>query len=62
MRAIIIEDKDAKALIDQLKLEAMTETNMRPEVSKAAIKIIHRRFHFIVTQWLQEQGCDVGHN
>jgi phage terminase large subunit GpA-like protein len=59
MRAIIIEDKDAKALLDKLKLVKFTELPMRSEISKAAIDYTHRQFHYVVTKWLQEQGCDV---
>jgi len=59
MRAIIIQDADAKALLDQLKLKNLEESPMRPEVSKAAIDVIHRQFHYVVKKWLQEHGCDV---
>lgn len=62
MRAIIIQDKDAKALLDQLEITKLRESPMRPEVSKAAIDVIHRQFHYVVTKWLQNQGCDVTSN
>lgn len=62
MRAIIIDDKDAVALLDQLKLEKLEESPMRPEVSRAVIDVIHRQFHYVVTKWLQDQGCDVTTN
>jgi hypothetical protein len=59
MRVIIIQDKDAKALLDSLKLEQITmpipvRTNGG---EKEAIADIHRRFHYRVTTWLQDQGC-----
>lgn len=70
MRAIIIDDKDASALLDQLKLEAFTsepfgastrhvieDRKLRPEEYRMLADDIHRRFYFIVTRWLQEQGA-----
>ena len=66
MRVIIIEDKDAMALIDSLKLEKFEDARLMTgsafdrlsESSKKSIlDSVHRRFHFIVTRWLQEQGA-----
>ncbi len=59
MRVIIIEDKDAKALLDQLKLAQLDKSLMRSDANKATIDCIHRGFHYVVTKWLQDQGCDV---
>lgn len=60
MKAIIINDADARALLDQLELTAMksgnhihTDPTYPPTVAE-----IHRAFHYIVTRWLQEQGAD----
>lgn len=66
MRAIIIDDKDARALLDRLNIakfdqrfnglldEAITH-GRRDE----AVELMHRAFHFEVTRWLQEQGASV---
>lgn len=67
MRAIIIDDKDAKALLDKLKLQSFDTYGDRVseiygipvEARKAYIEEIHRRFHFVVCGWLQEQGAKV---
>lgn len=65
MRAIIIDDKDAKALLDKLKLESLenycTRTSeiygISPEARKAFLEEVHRRFHYVVCTWLQQQGA-----
>lgn len=66
MRAIIIDDKDAKALVKQLelaKLQAPHGTNLatldgRHTVEQLADEL-HRKFHYVVVRWLQEQGASV---
>jgi hypothetical protein len=70
VRAIIIDDKDAKALLDQLKLESFTSSPFgantvgileRGGISRneyhMIVNDIHSRFHYIVTRWLQDQGA-----
>ena len=61
MRAIIIQDKDAKALLNSLELERMrTPIPFRTGGDgKETISDIHRRFHYTVVNWLQDQGCDL---
>ena len=62
MKAIIISDSDAKALLDRLELKAMREANHWPANASALDEEIieaHRAFHFIVCRWLQEMGADV---
>lgn len=68
MRAIIIDDKDARELLDRLKLEqfkqlerTITETiKLSPEAwRKAVLDEIHGSFHFVVCRWLQDQGASV---
>ena len=61
MKAIIIEDKDARALLEQLELRALHGGDiMRDDLSKPpTVSDIHRAFHYVVTRWLQEQGADV---
>jgi hypothetical protein len=66
MRAIIIDNKDAAALLDRLKLESFNDYCCRvseifsisDEGRKAMVNEIHRRFHYVVTSWLQEQGAN----
>ncbi len=73
MRAIIIEDKDCKALLEKLKLESFRKDcpgiydtrlsdvwNALPEGDrKQIIDGMHGRFHYVLTGWLQEQGGKV---
>ncbi len=75
MKAIIIQDHDARALLDQLKLEEVKSTTVfipgaTPEQvdqfnkvyeawMKQHVSETHRRFHFVVSRWLQEQGATV---
>lgn len=60
MRVIIIEDKDARALLDQLQLAKFTEKqDIRLSLSSTTVDDIHRHFHYVVCKWLQEQGCNV---
>lgn len=62
MKAIIISDSDARALLDRLELGAMKASNHWPvnAVSRPEeIEQAHRAFHYIVTKWLQEMGADL---
>lgn len=62
MKAIIINDADARALLDSLELAQMRAANHWPNHSTATNEAIieaHRAFHYIVCRWLQEQGADV---
>lgn len=61
MKAIIIQDTDARALLDKLELTALNGDNiMRADPSKPAnVSDVHRAFHYVVCRWLQEQGADV---
>jgi hypothetical protein len=65
MRAIIIDDKDAKQLLDTLQL-AKLKARINPLVMgyKAdevpwAIDDVHKWFHYHVCKWLQDQGANV---
>ena len=57
MRAIIIEDKDACALVDKLKLKSLRETHQVNE--EMTLSEMHRLFHYEVVKWLQDQGATV---
>jgi len=61
MRAIIITDADARALLDKLELTKLKADNiMRDDMDRPPTKAeIHRAFHYVVCRWLQEQGADV---
>lgn len=61
MKAIIISDQDARALVDRLELAKYHEQHIMrrdPDKSPTADEM-HRWFHFVVVKWLQEQGADV---
>lgn len=58
MRVIIIEDKDARTLLDALKLERFEQID-RDKEHWDIIQKVHRAFHYHVCTWLQEQGCQV---
>jgi hypothetical protein len=54
VKAIIISDADARALLNKLEL-----TKFRSDHSKCqTVAEIHRAFHYEVCLWLQEQGAD----
>lgn len=72
MRAIIIDDKDAKSLLNDLKLTefegmvdgrearmVMEEFKIPADRMKYIIAAIHGRFHYRVCSWLQTQGASV---
>lgn len=60
MRAIIIDDKDARALLDRLKLTVLQKEHfLRSDpANPPTAEDIHRAFHYVVCRWLQEQGAD----
>jgi len=58
MRAIIIDDKDARELVERLQLVRFKE--LHPLCGKQSpVDEIHRAFHFEVVRWLQDQGANV---
>ncbi len=70
MRAIIIDDKDARALLDSLKLASVEKSlggygvqeneawNGIPLSTRTEIiRRLHARFHYVVCTWLQDQGA-----
>ena len=58
MKAIIIEDKDARKLLESLELEKYkTIDNNRNDWD--LVQTIHGHFHYVVCRWLQDQGADV---
>ena len=57
MRAIIIDNKDALALLDQLKLEKLAMENWPPDCGAGSIQDVHSAFRLVVVRWLQEQGA-----
>ena len=64
MKAIIINDTDARALLDSLELTALRDAGHyrgfdNPPPTPEQIAHAHRVFHYVVTRWLQEMGCDV---
>jgi hypothetical protein len=65
MKAIIIEDKDARALVDQLQLLKMQGKNLLSQIiaddpaTGVTVAEVHRAFHYVVVRWLQDQGASV---
>lgn len=63
MRAIIIQDTDARALLAKLELVKLREGRFTTITNIAnvqqTLEDMHRSFHFEVCRWLQEQGADV---
>lgn len=63
MRAIIISDADAKALLDKLELTKLRGAGHIQRMGDASnpptLEEIHRTFHYVVCNWLQEQGANV---
>lgn len=61
MKAIIISDADAKALLSKLELVNLRGAGhiMRTDDRPPTLSEIHRVFHYVVCVWLQEQGADV---
>ena len=65
MRAIIIDDKDSKALLDAISLAKFQDVagrefglaHVTDHDRKFIIDAMHRRFHYVVTRWLQDQGA-----
>lgn len=65
MRAIIISDAEARALLDKLKLASMHEEGHFRQYNDpidfekpASVSAVHRAFHYVVCRWLQEMGAD----
>lgn len=60
MKAIIISDTDARALLHSLELRSLKSDNMlRDDPDRPpTLASVHRAFHYVVTKWLQEQGAD----
>lgn len=59
MRAIIIEDKDCQALLDQLKLQQLSGDIgifRKDPNTPVTLGEVHKAFHYIVVNWLQAQG------
>lgn len=60
MRAIIIDDKDARDLVKQLELASWTVEVQTENRTPGQIRDdIYGRFRYIVVGWLTDQGCNV---
>lgn len=69
MKAIIIQDADAANLLDLLKLETFSDPQIwsnndvwqaiPASTRQQMLNDLHRKFHYIVCRWLQEQGANV---
>jgi hypothetical protein len=61
MKAIIISDTDARALLDKLELTKLRDAGhfQRENPDKPpSMNEVHRVFHYVVCRWLQEQRAD----
>jgi len=59
MRAIIIADKDARALMDKLELERIKASGNQVSLHGDPVDDAHGVFVYVVVQWLHDQGCDL---
>jgi len=63
MKAIIIEDKDCRALVEKLSLvnvsEQVRRSHATQDCSDVQIDAMHRLFHYEVVRWLQDQGAQI---
>lgn len=66
MKAIIIQDEDARALLDKLKLEKFEAEpsgyladQVSSELYKCVVDDVYGKFHYIVCRWLQDQGAQI---
>lgn len=57
MRVIIIEEKEFDTLLQSLLLESLLPNieNFEGKTKKEQISNLHRRFHYVVTSWIQKQ-------
>jgi len=59
MRVILIEEKDALALVDRLKLVSLRKDHPNFTFNdETRIEEMHRLFHYEIVRWLQDQGAD----
>jgi hypothetical protein len=65
VKAIIISDAEARALLDKLTLKSMHKEGHFRQYSEpvdfekpASISAVHRAFNYVVVRWLQEMGAD----
>jgi len=59
MKAIIISDTESLALLDSLELAKFkAEGQFRGTTPESIVDEMHRRFHYVVTRWLQSVGAE----
>jgi hypothetical protein len=58
MKAIIISDTDARALLNKLELTKLKEAGHLRGIEAEVSASLHRTYHYVVVKWLQEQGAD----
>lgn len=62
MKAIIIQDHEAKALVDKLeliKLQGRISPFADTETAESKLGEVHRLFHYEVVNWLQKMGASL---
>ena len=59
MRVVIISDAESLALLDSLELEKFqAEAQFQGTTPESIAENMHRRFHYVVTRWLQSVGAE----
>ena len=56
MRAIIINEKDIKICLDNLKLQELGLKENESPKNKAFVDEIHRIYHYYIVKFFQDQG------
>lgn len=56
MRLITVEEKDIKSLMERLELEKFQGDI--PVKGLTTLSSVHRKFHFVVCNWVQEHGSN----
>ena len=57
MRIIAIEEKEIQQVIDQLELEKFRNLKGKESIEyNQAVSDVHRKFHFIMVRFFQDQG------
>jgi hypothetical protein len=57
MKAIIITDQEARALLDALELKKLKSNYNKPPTPE--MEEAHRTYHYVVCKWLGEMGADI---
>lgn len=59
MRAIIIDDKDAKDLLRRIDLERVKRSGNTTPIDGGPVDDAYSLFKHVLVVWLQDQGCKI---